>query len=246
MRHIALWTAFPPSTVGRDSDDYYESYAPTRRHQQTLRLACLPKEARRHRAGSHVHCRSFGGVGVQLFPAGLVWRSRHTPPNDNRRRREPGSPQIRVPAHRLPGPYLSGLSRGCSLEGVQSLVHSHHTLSALLAAPARSDSPRASRRCQGCLPPFPAAPGSGCPQLHRAAATTQRWGLAPHTNQQRLVAHLGVKPQIRVGALKRPAAERLDLLSSARHSAETRSLVIPSIPSCSTSRSTLRVLTPLT
>ncbi|MGB0094270.1 MAG: hypothetical protein WBP81_17290 [Solirubrobacteraceae bacterium] len=56
--------------IGRDSDDYYESYAPTRRHQQTLRLACLQTEARRHRAGSHVHCRSFGGVGAQLFPCG--------------------------------------------------------------------------------------------------------------------------------------------------------------------------------
>ena len=34
--------------------------------------------------------------------------------------------------------------------------------------------------------------------------------------------------------------------SSPRHIAETRSLVIPSIPSCSTSRSTFRVETPLT
>ena len=175
--------------VGRDSDDYYESYAPTRRHQQTLRLACPPRGARRHRAGSHVHYRSLGGVGVQLFPCGLVvtitrplaTRPRTTQPS---RRREPGSrPFLRVPAHRLPGPYPSGLSRGLRLRGFNHLVHSHHTLSALLATPARSDSPRASRRCQGCLPSFPAAPGSDCPQLHRAAATARRRGLAPRTNR---------------------------------------------------------------
>ena len=57
---------------------------------------------------------------------------------------------------------------------------------------------------------------------------------------------LGVEPQVRVGALKRPLAERSTCSSSARHIALTRSLVIPSIPSCSTSRSTLRVDTPLT
>ena len=109
--------------VGRDSDDYYESYAPTRRHQQTLRLACPPGGARRHRAGSHVHYRSLGGVGAQLFPCGLVvtitrplaTRPRTTQPS---RRREPGSrPFLRVPAHRLPGPYPSGLSRGLRLRG---------------------------------------------------------------------------------------------------------------------------------
>jgi len=128
--------------------------------------------------------------------------TRHTPSGDAlSRRRRPGSPPfLGVPARRLPGPYPSGLSRGLSLEGVQSLVHSHHTLSALLAAPTPSDSPGASRRCQGCLPPFPAAPGSGCPQLPRAAATARRWGLAPHTNRQRLVAHERVVADARVRA----------------------------------------------
>jgi hypothetical protein len=89
-------------------------------------------------------------------------------------------PGSRAPLAR---PVSVGFEPGASLEGVQSLVHSHHTLSALLAAPARSDSPRASRRCQGCLPSFPAAPGSDCPQLHRAAATARRRGLAPRTNR---------------------------------------------------------------
>ena len=82
---FALQAAFPPSMVGRDSDDYYESYAPTRRPQLTLRLASRLKEARRHRAGSHVHCRSLGGVGAQLFPCGpgvAITRTLATRPDD--------------------------------------------------------------------------------------------------------------------------------------------------------------------
>jgi len=43
---FALWTAFPPSAAGRDSGDYYESYAPSQRHQPTTRLP-----ARQHHAG---------------------------------------------------------------------------------------------------------------------------------------------------------------------------------------------------
>ena len=111
--------------------------------------------------------------------------TRHTPPNDatmpSSRAGFPAFPRgSRAPLAR---PVSVGFEPGASLEGVQSLVHSHHTLSALLATPARSDSPRASRRCQGCLPSFPAAPGSDCPQLHRAAATARRRGLAPRTNR---------------------------------------------------------------
>jgi hypothetical protein len=41
----------------------------------------------------------------------------------------------------------------------------------------------------GLLPPDPASPGSGCPQLHRTAATARRWGPTPHTVQRRLMAH---------------------------------------------------------
>jgi len=108
--------------VGRDSDDYYGSYAPARRHQLTLRLACLPGEARQRRAGSHVHCRSLGGVGVQLFPCGpgvAITRPLATHPETLRhdQRPGPGSPIPRVPAHRWPGPYPSGLSRGLRLRG---------------------------------------------------------------------------------------------------------------------------------
>lgn len=40
------------------------------------------------------------------------------------------------------------------------------------------------------LPPSPATPGSGCLQLHPAAATARRWTVSHlHPEQQRLVAH---------------------------------------------------------
>ena len=47
-------------------------------------------------------------------------------------------------------------------------------LSVSLAGPGPSGSADPSRRCQGCFPPSPAPPGSGCPQLQRAAATARR------------------------------------------------------------------------
>src|SRR4029453_950200 len=58
--------------------------------------------------------------------------------------------------------------------------------------------------------------------------------------------HLGVQPQVRIPALQRPLPEAASCSSSPRHSRETWSLLIPATPSCSTSRSTRRVLTPLT
>src|SRR6266508_4056769 len=53
-----------------------------------------------------------------------------------------------------------------------------------LAVPAR---PVAS--LSGLLLPSPAPPGSGCPQLHRPAATGRRWALAAHPVAWRLAAH---------------------------------------------------------
>jgi hypothetical protein len=47
-------------------------------------------------------------------------------------------------------------------------------LSATLAGPAPSGSADTSRLLSGLLPPSPAPPGSGCPQLHRPAATGRR------------------------------------------------------------------------
>ncbi len=46
----------------------------------------------------------------------------------------------------------------------------------MLAGTRPSGSTGLSRRCRGCLPPLPASPGSGCPQLRYASATAQRRG----------------------------------------------------------------------
>ena len=72
------------------------------------------------------------------------------------------------------GPYPPGLSRhaayGISTTGSLPL---HLLIS--LDGPASSGRADTSRRCRGCFPPFPAFPGSGCPQLHQAAATACWW-----------------------------------------------------------------------
>jgi hypothetical protein len=125
--------------------------------------AALPRRSRGHASRS--------------LPSAFIRRSGQAP------RRCGGSHTAR------PGPYPSGLSRVPRSRGFWHWFTSLR-LSDLLAAPARSDSSRASRLCQDCLPPFPTAPGSDCPQLHRAAATARRRGLTPRTNRQRLVAHL--------------------------------------------------------
>jgi len=51
----------------------------------------------------------------------------------------------------------------------------------------------------GLLPPSPASPGSGCPQLHRPAATGQRWrSLTSTRTTQRLTAHPRSAPLLRL------------------------------------------------
>jgi hypothetical protein len=71
-------------------------------------------------------------------------------------------------------PISTGFELAALLRGFTPLVPHVHLLVSL-AEPAPSGSTGASRRCRGCLPPSPASPGSGCPQLHRPAATGRRW-----------------------------------------------------------------------
>jgi len=81
---------------------------------------------------------------------------------------------------------------GARLRNYRASNTSSLTLHLLISLdrPALSGSASTSRLCQGRLPPSPALPGSGCPQLHQAAATTQRgWSLTTPRHTQRLVAH---------------------------------------------------------
>jgi hypothetical protein len=76
---FALWTAFPPSSVGRDSHDYYESSATPRRQQRTVRLPQAQGLGGHRRDASHVHHQPVGRVGAQLYPGGIAARYRNTP-----------------------------------------------------------------------------------------------------------------------------------------------------------------------
>ena len=96
------------------------------------------------------------------------------PPNRPARSSRPASP----PAVRTATQPISARLELVGLEGLDTLV-SHVHLPVSLAGPAPSGSTGSSRRCQGCLPPSPASPGSGCPQLHPAATTAGGGGLSP-------------------------------------------------------------------
>ena len=70
--------------------------------------------------------------------------------------------------------------------------------------------------------------------------------LGHHTRAVADLDVLSVQPQVRVGALKRARPELLDMLVKVAAQAADAILAHRGDPSCSTRRSTLRVLTPLT
>ncbi len=118
--------------------DYYEGSVPSRRHQRTLRLAC-PIGRRRQREGSHVHCRSIGGLVPSYAPAGLPRRSRsHSSQSHDGRipaapGRAPWNPQgARAPHGR---PVSIGFGPATSLAGVLPLVHLRYTVPPCLPRP---------------------------------------------------------------------------------------------------------------
>jgi hypothetical protein len=57
---------------------------------------------------------------------------------------------------------------GSLLRGVHTLVHCRYTFPSCSPGTRSSDSADPPRLCQGCLPPSPVSPGSGCPQLQLA------------------------------------------------------------------------------
>ena len=68
---------------------------------------------------------------------------------------------------------------GFSLAGVPPLVPAIRTPSRPACRARAVWQCRPVPSLSGLLPPSPAPPGLGCPQLHRAAATTQRWAFHP-------------------------------------------------------------------
>jgi len=129
-----------------------------------------------HRVVPVFTARSFLEGGARLCPYGIAMVTPQTFTMASGRMRE--NPHPKFPAasttgtHRdrptsarfEPVPTLRAVTRRFLTCTYPSRSPDPHHL-AVLATP---------RLCQGRLPPSPAPPGSGCPQLQRAAATTRR------------------------------------------------------------------------
>src|SRR5712672_1238471 len=151
---------------------------------------------RGHRGSLLLRCRAFSSLSscrfIPAHPTFTAYRSArsassYTPAASPRLRRRlsawpphrllepaPESTRLLEAGHALhPGPYPPDWSRrhryGASPADSLAL-----RLLTLLAGPGPSGSTGPSRRCRGCSPPSPAIPGSGCLQLHQAAATARR------------------------------------------------------------------------
>jgi hypothetical protein len=185
---FAMWTAFPPS-------DYYGGSAPPPRHRLTTSLS-LDRTARLA-AGSV--------AAVPMFTVNRLtgWAPSCAPTASPRVRRRLSSRPPRqtklladgVASHQchggralLPGPDPPGF------EPVRVLRGFNHWFTCVtpLCLACRT---RAIWRywpvaaLSGLLPPDPASPGSGCPPLHRTAATARRWGPHPTRFNGGLMAH---------------------------------------------------------
>jgi hypothetical protein len=173
-----MWTAFP-------SSDYYAGSAPP----DTISGRCaFPSptwlvSGRGVPDGSHVHLRT----ACQGRRPAVPLRPRHgyatVFPHGLRSdlcESDQESSRSRTRACVASSAHIHQVGAGPVLRGFMALVSRVH-LSGSLAEPGRSGSSHPSRRCQGCLPSFPAPPGSNCPQLCcRAVTGQQRTIPGPH------------------------------------------------------------------
>lgn len=166
-----MWSALPTS-------QYYGGSAPSRPDQLTTHPARSSpagyRTVERDRDGSRVHLSPIDEGGAQLDPGG-PW---------------PHAADLQA---RLPSAPDGRWAGGC-LETEQPRTACRPTSARLESVPANEASNAGSSRApsrharrartiwqcwhvptsSGLLPPFPAPPGSGCPQLHRPAATVRR------------------------------------------------------------------------
>ena len=99
------------------------------------------------------------------------------------------------------GPDPPGSSR-CVFERRRTSV-SRVCLSATLATPASSGSTDTPWLCRGRLPPIPAPPETGCPQLHRPAATGRRRRSLTSTQSTSASRRTGGRTRVRALRQKR-------------------------------------------
>lgn len=163
LEPFALCPAFPDS-------DYYDSSAPPHRQQPTTRPPRPIPGRLPSTSGTGVMVpvftvnRSTGEV-PSYAPATSPWLRRRPSPRPPDRRHQPNREfPAEAGARRCPAHIRQVGAGGFVLRGVQPLVPRVH-LPISLVGPDPSGSAGSSRRCRGCLPPSPASPGSGCPQL---------------------------------------------------------------------------------
>jgi hypothetical protein len=188
---FAMHAAFPRS-------DYYGASAPPIDPQPATGLARPGAGCPRRRAvvgGSHVHFATDRPGRCPALPrqhrrayAAAIQHGLPTAKDTTASETVPAKTHGNRALHS--GPYPPDLSRhnpyGASTTGSLSL----HLLTSL-AGPERSGSARPSRRCQGRLPPSPAFPGSGCPQLRSGRCDGPTTGVFhPRSVTKRLVAHV--------------------------------------------------------
>ena len=194
---LRLRTRCRPSPCGRLSRPRTTTAAPPRPGATSGRRTCPPptwpaRGAGGVRAVPTFAARSIDGRGVRLCPCGLATPTPQTFGAASRPATLTGPGVTRHPGglpgvHRDPA-HIRQVGAGGILERRSTPVpHVHRPV--LLAGPRPSGSAGPPRRCRGCLPPSPASPGSGCPQLQppccdKAAAKVSHL----HSIPQRLVA----------------------------------------------------------
>ena len=162
------------------------------------------------RDGSRVHCDSLDEGGARAlplrprhgYPAALHRGLPTEPPIDPPRSSPPQPPHtVSRTGARRSRPISARFGAGSVLRDFETPVP-RVLLSVTLAGPAPSGSTGTPRRCQGCFPPSPAPPGSGCPQLHRPAATgRRRWSLtSARINSASRRTGWNPNPRLNVGA----------------------------------------------
>ena len=178
-RHCrGVWPALPTS-------DYYDGSVPSCDQQPTAGLPATGLDSRRggrSQDGSHVHInRSTGSVPSYSPAASPRVRRRPSPWPPGR----PPQPASESPSHAAgracaaARPRSTRFRAGFSLAGVPPLVPAIRAPSRLACRARAVWQCRPVPSLSGLLPPSPAPPGLGCPQLHRAAATAQRWAFHP-------------------------------------------------------------------